>query len=177
MILSLSKEVTIYQINVKPPREDICFQTFLDFYFNLVHLKENYGNTWNVLYICGRTGQRYTTTCWTELDPCLTLHCGEKQLQGRQNCVKSYLHILLPLSWGWAVRYRDRHLTLHTKLALSSTASPAASSGLGSDQENRVQWDLTAPHMEQTQVYFSHFICIYIHYILILQVVKVIILK
>lgn len=114
------------------------------------------------------------------------LHWGEKQLQRRQTCVKGYLHILLPLPWGAAQRccsirgdelWGTERQASYTAQKAATLQHSTASSGLASDQENRAQWDLTAPHMEQTQVYFSHFICIYIHYILILQVLKAIIFK
>lgn len=133
----------------------------------------------------GRTEQRHTTTCWTKLEPCLTQHCGEQHLQRRQTCVKGYLHILLPLPWGAAQRCcsirgdklrgtetGEASYPAHKAGSLQHSNPCTVSSGLASDQGNGVQWDLTAPHMEQTQEYFSHFIWIYIHDILILQVVK-----
>lgn len=51
--------------------------------------------------------------------------------------------------------------------------------GLASDQESGILQETELHNMEWTQVYFSHFICIfiYIHYTLILQVVKAVTFK
>lgn len=77
----------------------------------------------------------------------------------------------------WGTEIGQASYIAHKAGTLQHSSPCTVSSGLACDQENGVQWDPTAPHMEQTPVYFSHFICTYIHYILILQVVKAIILK
>lgn len=179
MILSLSK-VIIYEVIFRHPW---IFSLSSPFKIRLWKYLEC------VLHL-GGTGQRHTTISWPKLDPCLTGHCGEKQLQRRWNWVKGYLHILLPLPWGAAqsccsIRGDEQRgtepgqasHTAHKAGTLQHSNPCTVSRGLASDQENGVRWDLTAPHMEQTQGCFSRFICIYIHYILILQVVKAVILK
>lgn len=124
-------------------------------------------------HLLDRTGSLSHTALWwkaaaekTELCKRLFAHCTVTA----QRCCSIRGDEL------WGTETGQAFSTEHTVGTLQHSNPCTVSSGLAPDQENGVQWVLAAPHIEQTQAYFSHFICIYIHYILILQVVKAIIL-
>lgn len=167
----------MYPVKRKQPRHANNFQTSLDLY--LVHLR-----LWEYLEIfpeeCvpppGITGtQQHHHLLDKPAFPCLTQHrvvtsswlCAHSPAADLQSCPE-----VLLLSKRRAARHRDTAdmLTLHTKLA-TPTERALQSKHMGCYETQLLH------HREHTQVHFSHFICIYIHYILILQVVKAVILK
>lgn len=117
MVLSLSKEVIIYQVNMKQSREDISFQTFLDSFLYLVHLKENYGNSWNVLYIVAELGKGTPPPAGQNWIPVSTALRWKAAAEKTDLCKRLLAHStatalgscpeVLLHQRRWAVRYRE----------------------------------------------------------------------
>lgn len=92
MILSLSKEVTIYQLMWNNQDKTFIFRP--PWIFSLSsQLKRRLWKYLECIPPLGRTGQRYTTICWTKLDPCLTQHCGWKAAAEKTElCERLFAH-------------------------------------------------------------------------------------